>query len=492
MANKLQLLRNEIPFESYELALRNIATISEDRVDGEMWLTSYNDENSEEKTIVAVKRNGVTIFDNDGNTKKIETLITEKIEELDVPYGIETTIQYVFNVAETNGKIEKRIGVISPQRESPLTIEVGDSDLDKIFDINIDGTTIQKESFGRDPIQYQLKVGTIPASSVNVDRDTTLDDKLTEIDNSIGSISEEIEGNLKSYKVVEVSSPASTSQAEYKIQEKVGDGNWGDVDGSSTIVVPKDNAFVTAQLGHVGATADASTGDITDGSGEDALLIEYKNGSGVYTLVAIPVGDFLRESEFKNGLDVNANGEVSVKIDTTSTGAESFITVGEDGVKISGVQNAIETAITDALGQDGEIAEAIETAITDVITDLDATVGSQTVESGKHIAVEVVEEDGLLTAVTVTEDDIASASRLEEVERVTAEALNDLEMRKITLEDLSNFVTNVNGGNGISVSENGQSKTVSVDLDTDSTNALSFNGGKLYCPNNLSINCGTY
>jgi hypothetical protein len=372
----LRLLRNEGAFTTRQEALEHIEAVSAERQDGEMWIASYND-NDVIKTLIAVKRdgeNGVTVFDNDGNTEKIETLITEEIEKLDVPYGLETNAQYVFNVAEIDGKIEKRIGVISPKNKSPLTIEFGENGMDKIFDINVDGTTIQKEIFSSDPVQVQLQVGTIPASSVNVDRDTTLVDKLGEIDDSIGSISGEIEGNLKSYKIVSIENPVGTSQAEYKIQEKVGDGNWNDVRDSATIVVPKD----------------------------------------------------------------------------------------------------------------------IDTAITNAITELDATVGSQTVESGKHIAVEVVEEDGLLRAVTVTEDDIASASRLEEVERVTAEALNDLEMRKITLEDLPDFVTNVNGGNGISVSENGQSKTVSVDLDTDSTNALSFNDGKLYCSNNPSINCGTY
>lgn len=50
------------------------------------------------------------------------------------------------------------------------------------------------------------------------------------------------------------------------------------------------------------------------------------------------------------------------------------------------------------------------------IAALDATVGSATVAEGKHVAVEVVEVDGKLTAVNVAESDIASAAKLSEVE----------------------------------------------------------------------------
>ena len=236
------------------------------------------------------------------------------------------------------------------------------------LDVNVDNATIVKSS-------GSLAVGTVPAASVSVAAgghvDQTEDGKafvgddveevLLELNDKIADVG----GEAKSYKIVEVQNPASTSLAEYKIQEQVGTGSWGDVTGSSTIVVPKDNAFVTAQLGHVGATADSSTGVITDGSGEDALLIEYINGSGVYTLVAVPVGAFLKEAEFKDGLAVNASGEVSaklgqglefggesgenqsikVKIDGTSSDAENFLSVGANGVKISGVQDAIDTSI---------------------------------------------------------------------------------------------------------------------------------------------------
>lgn len=64
---------------------------------------------------------------------------------------------------------------------------------------------------------------------------------------------------------------------------------------------------------------------------------------------------------------------------------------------------------------DGQVA--IEAARSDAknkadIAALDATVGSTTVDTGKHVAVQVVETDGKLTGLTVTENDIASAQGL--------------------------------------------------------------------------------
>lgn len=73
---------------------------------------------------------------------------------------------------------------------------------------------------------------------------------------------------------------------------------------------------------------------------------------------------------------------------------------------------------------DGQVA--IEAARSDAknkadIAALDATVGSTTVDTGKHVAVQVVETDGKLTGLTVTENDIASAQGLaNEVTRAQA------------------------------------------------------------------------
>lgn len=90
-----------------------------------------------------------------------------------------------------------------------------------------------------------------------------------------------------------------------------------------------------------------------------------------------------------------------------------------------GVNTALGQEVTRATEKENELAGEIETLkqavgaggsvesqIVAKIEDLDATVGSQVVAEGKHVAVEVVETDGKLTGLTVVESDIASAQAL--------------------------------------------------------------------------------
>ena len=256
-----------------------------------------------------------------------------------------------------------------------------------------------------------LKVGTVPATRVSVDN-TTAGITATTAQAAFKELKDEIDavdGAAKSYKIVSVAEPASTSQAEYKIQEKIGDGNWADVTGSSAIIVPKDNAFVTAQLGHTGATVNQTTGAITDGpsTGAEVLLIEYKNGEGAYTLVEIPVDDFLRESEFKDGLVVNNSGEVRVKIDETS---ETFLTVSADGVKLAGVQDAIDAKVAEL---DFTTDAAVAGQYVAAIEETDGVVGVKTRANVSEAVLNNYAKGSDATAVAATDTVNQAISKLE-------------------------------------------------------------------------------
>lgn len=74
------------------------------------------------------------------------------------------------------------------------------------------------------------------------------------------------------------------------------------------------------------------------------LQFTYILADGSEDTVGVDVSTFLAESEFKNGLEV-VGGNVNVKVDATS---ETFLTVGANGVKLSGVQTAIDTAANKA------------------------------------------------------------------------------------------------------------------------------------------------
>lgn len=77
---------------------------------------------------------------------------------------------------------------------------------------------------------------------------------------------------------------------------------------------------------------------------------------------------------------------------------------------LQGIINAIETRITN-------VNNTLSGNLTSTIEGLDATVRGQlteadALETGKHVGVKVVEENGKLTGVTVVENDIASAQEL--------------------------------------------------------------------------------
>lgn len=271
---------------------------------------------------------------------------------------------------------------------------------------------------------------------------------------SLGQTLKTVEGNAAKYEVEEVTTglPANV-RTRYQVVSYVGtktDTNKTKV--GEFIDIPKDG-----QLIHVEPTANGQ-----------GIKFTYSTGDGeADKTITIDLGRAIFESEIGSGLQVNESGVVSVKL---AEGNESFLTVGADGVKLAGVQEAINTAVdgknVDAEGDnyisataannkvtvsanvgnlaiassaegstitgtahslvDGaEVAEKVaaftNARISEEIAKLDATVGSTTVAVGKHVAVEVVEADGKLTAVSVNESDIASKAALDaEVTRAKA------------------------------------------------------------------------
>jgi hypothetical protein len=90
------------------------------------------------------------------------------------------------------------------------------------------------------------------------------------------------------------------------------------------------------------------------------LKYEYYNAEGEVDSVYVDVNLLLAESEFKNGLQVSDSGEVSVLVDSNS---ENFLTVSATGIKVSGIQDAIDKAV----GTETERAQKAEKNLEDAI-----------------------------------------------------------------------------------------------------------------------------
>ena len=166
---------------------------------------------------------------------------------------------------------------------------------------------------------------------------------------AIASLAKSVKSTQNSaatYKVVKVTEGLATNVKEaYQLVQTV---NGADTNIPVQIPIYKDQTLKSVEL--VAEDDKKKKGQF--------MKYTYINADGADTIVYVDCSKLLAESEFKNGLALSDAGEVSVKIDATS---ESFLTVGEGGVKLAGVQTAIDTAkkaVQDNL--DAEITRATQ------------------------------------------------------------------------------------------------------------------------------------
>ena len=144
-----------------------------------------------------------------------------------------------------------------------------------------------------------------------------------------------MQAKLGSITIVKVASDDATIAASYQLQVN------GEANGA-TIDIAKDQSIKDINVLDMNATLN-DDGTIKAGNpvGSTALCISYILSNGTYKLAKLDYSRFLEETEFSNGLQVN-NHKIYVKVDQLS---ESFLSVSSAGLKIAGVQNAINTAV---------------------------------------------------------------------------------------------------------------------------------------------------
>lgn len=114
------------------------------------------------------------------------------------------------------------------------------------------------------------------------------------------------------------------------------------------------------------------------------LKLTYILATGDESIVYVDMSALIQESEVENGIQA-VGGKLSIKLDESNE--KEFLTVGAGGLKLSGVQDAINTSI-----------ESAKTYTNDSIDALDATVSGKSTYS----TVKIDEVNGKLSAVTIT------------------------------------------------------------------------------------------
>lgn len=160
---------------------------------------------------------------------------------------------------------------------------------------------------------------------------TTVEGALVDLAKAVS----ETKKDAATYKITKVTTGLATNVKEaYQLVQTV---NGQDTNIDVQIPIYKDQTLKSVEL--VAEDNKKKKGQF--------MKYTYINADGADTIVYVDCSKLLAESEFKNGLALSDAGEVSVKIDATS---ESFLTVGEGGVKLAGVQTAIDSAKTEIIG----------------------------------------------------------------------------------------------------------------------------------------------
>ena len=257
--------------------------------------------------------------------------------------------KFVIKVDETDGVIGTTKGSIT---SSAGTIVLSDnSDGGVNFDVNIDGVTILKNSE-----TGELSVANSALIQYVGDDDTV-------------QVSEAVAG------VKTISSPLTIQKVTTGLSEEVKEeyrliGHSGTTIGDP-VKIYKDSHIVSI-------TYITDTGD----THYQNLKYEYIDASGNTQTTYVDMSELVLEAEFASGLTI----ENHVARGVVDPSSEGFLTVGAGGFKLSGVQGAIDTAIS---GLDADVS------------------GNST-----HVTVGVEEVNGKITAVTVSESNIANADDL--------------------------------------------------------------------------------
>ena len=296
------------------------------------------------------------------NVTQSDGIVSATTATLPTVTGEVESKKVVMSVSEEKGEITVTKGTIE---SSDKTVVIGDlaegNGVD--FKVNIDGVTLEKNENGVISV-------TSSALTQYVGDDDTI------------QISAAVEG------VKTVSSPLTIQKVTTGLSEIVKEEYHLVGASGNTIGVPvqiyKDSHIVSITY-------------ITDSGDTHYQNLEYVyiDASGNTQTTYVNMSELVIEAEFASGITVT-DGVAHGVVDSTS---ETFLTVGADGFKLAGVQDAIDAAVAD----------------------LDATVNNNA-NSG-HVGVEIVETDGKLVSVTVAEDNIADADDLAELSGKTITAI---------------------------------------------------------------------
>ena len=525
----IHLFRNGTVIDNRDSAVAKLKEFlkGNDDLDGVAILARYKSANNGVQTLVGFVYGGdgtnsksITIFDNEGSKSDTNTEINrlrdeiktqinnaltsantytnDEIAKLDVPDS-PVDNNFVTSVSESDGKITvQRAAVASPTK----TVSVTKADGGGVnLDVNIDGKTIVKDSesgalsVASAALTQYVGENAVTVSSADTSNNKTVSLKINSGDKVLSQDTNGLSATLS----------IAYDSSSRKLQLKGNNGNLiNDIDATAFVKdgMLNDTAVFTA-------SATTQTVDFGDRHHEYSgltknrhyLAFEFKISSGEsssYNYEILDATSIIDVYKKGNGLELTDH-TFSVKL---AQGSENFLTIDENGVKISGVTDAIAAAAASAKT---EVKKATD---------------------DQHIDVTSAATDGHVT-YTISSKDIASATELTNVKNnvglgadgshtptsgnytssattVTGEiAALDTQVKKNenSITTLNSQVTTINGkidknapkgSNAITVTEAANGSTIAVKLSGTDSGLVIKNDGLAIKFETLELDCGTY
>ena len=527
----IHLFRNGTVIDNRDSAVAKLKEFlkGNDDLDGVAILARYKSANNGVQTLVGFVYGGdgtnsksITIFDNEGSKSDTNTEINrlrdeiktqinnaltsantytnDEIAKLDVPDS-PVDNNFVTSVSESDGKITvQRAAVASPTK----TVSVTKADGGGVnLDVNIDGKTIVKDSesgalsVASAALTQYVGENAVTVSSADTSNNKTVSLKINSGDKVLSQDTNGLSATLS----------IAYDSSSRKLQLKGNNGNLiNDIDATAFV---KDGMLNDTAV----FTASATTQSIIFSGSSNTyeysgltinhhyLAFEFKISSGEsssYNYEILDATDIIDVYKNGNGLELTDH-TFSVKL---AQGSENFLTIDENGVKISGVTDAIAAAAASAKT---EVKKATD---------------------DQHIDVTSAATDGHVT-YTISSKDIASATELTNVKNnvglgadgshtptsgnytssattVTGEiAALDTQVKKNenSITTLNSQVTTINGkidknapkgSNAITVTEAANGSTIAVKLSGTDSGLVIKNDGLAIKFETLELDCGTY
>ena len=546
----IHLFRNGIVLENRDKAVAKLKEFINgdkyDDLDGVAILARYNSTSGDTtivKTIVGFVYEGsngtpksITIFDNEGsksdtNTEigklrtELKTKISEalqeaknntdaKIADLDVPDAPEAN-KFVTSVSESDGKITVQRAAVSSSTKTVLVTKAEGKSGGVSLDVNIDGATIVKnDTNGKISVASAALTQYIGKDAVKV---SNVDDRNNK------TVSLEINGNDKILSQTQDGLSATLSieydSNERKLQLKGKSGNTiSDIDATAFVKdgMLNDTAVFTASAPTQSITFSRSS-NTHEYSGlteeNHYLAFEFKISSGKSSSYKYEI---LNATSI---IDVYKDGDGLALTDHTfrvkkAGDSEEFLKVDENGVKISGVADAIAAAAASAKTEVKKASNDQHIDVTSAVTGnghVTYTISSVDTASASGLSKEITDrkaaDDKIEGSVGLSADGShiqTSGNYTSAATTVTGEiSALDTQVKKneTSITTLNSQVTTINGkinknapkgSNAITVTEAANGSTIAVKLSGTDSGLVIKNDGLAINFETFELDCGTY